>query len=249
MSARLNICILIALAIFSFPASGQQKFEKARKLFFSYHENLGNIEKSIKMLEGFVENYPKHSTAMTLISRAYLTYGDSVAKTEEEKLKAYEKGAEWGKKAVEAGEENARAHFWYFANLGRVQEIKGLFYGLRILKTLKYHINRAYQLSPEDAGILSALGSFYRELPGFVGGDRKKSEEFFKKAISADPKYSLAYYEYALLLYKEKRYREAKRVLLKAINMKNPTYIADWVVWDEPHARELLRKVEKKLKK
>lgn len=244
--SHLFFAILILSA--SFKAKGQT-FEEAEKLFFSYHEDLTRIEKSIEILEDFINSHPNHITAMVLLSRAYLTYGDCAAKNDKDKLRAYEKGSEWGKKAVEIDEKNALAHFWYFANLGRIQQMKGIFYGLKVLSTLKHHIQRAYELAPVNAEIVSALGSFYRELPGFAGGDEKKAEEFFKKALSLDPNYSLNYYEYALLLFKQKRYRDAEEILLKVLELKNPTYIADYIAWDEPLSRELLKKVREKIKK
>ena len=228
-----------------FESSGLGLLNQGKKIFFSYHEDLSKIKESIRILENVVKSDPTNVEAMIIISRAFLTYGDLVPKTDDERIKAYKSGKMWAEKALKVDENSAQAHLWYFANLGRLQEIKGLLYGLRTLPELKKHILKAYELAPSDVMIVEALGVFYRDAPGIVGGDLEKAEKFLREAIKIDPNYTLSYLDLAVLLYNKKKYNEAKITAEKVLQIKNPTFIADWATWDKPKAEELLKKIEK----
>jgi len=183
-----------------------------------------------------------------MLARAWLTYGDLVPKDEEGRKNAYMKGRDWAKKALEIDANSAQAHFWYFANSGRIQQLKGVLAGLKMLPELKREIHRAYELDPEDVMILDGIGTFYYEVPGIMGGDLKKSEELLKKAVEKDPNYTLAWYDLAVALYKQKKYGESREAVEKVLKCEKPTYYADWITWDKPLAEKLLEEINQKLK-
>jgi superkiller protein 3 len=246
---------IIIFAIFIFFSSSinaeesiDELFKQADALFYSYHEDLGNLEKSIKVYEKIFEMDNKNVQSAIMISRAWLTYGDLVPKDEEGRRNAYTKGKEWAKRAMEIDNNSAQAHFWYFANLGRVQQLKGVIAGLKMLPELKREIHKAYELDPKDVMILDGIGTFYYEVPGIMGGDLKKSEELLKKAVELDPNYTLAWYDLAIALYKQKKYNEALESAKMVLSIEQPTYYADWVTWDKPLAEKLIKDIEEKLK-
>lgn len=222
-------------------------FKEADTLFFSYHENLENLEKSIKIYEKIFSLDNKNVKSAIMISRAWLTYGDLVPEKKEDKQKAYEQCRDWAKRAKEIDDTSAQAHFWYFACAGRIQQLKGILTGLKMLPELRREIHRAYELDPKDVMILDGIGTFYYEVPGIMGGDLKKAEELLKKAVELDPNYTLAWYDLAVAYYKQKRYIEAKEALERVLTSKNPTYYADWITWDKPLAEKLLKEIDKKL--
>jgi tetratricopeptide (TPR) repeat protein len=61
--------------------------------------------------------------------------------------------------------------------------ISKLINGTSVLSNLK----AAEALEPGSAEVKLGLGSFYLLAPSLVGGDRKKAEEYLKKAIELDP--------------------------------------------------------------
>ncbi len=244
--------MIVAMFLFlALPLSGEDNvdelFKEADGLFFSYHENLGNLEESIKIYERIFEIDNRNSKAAIMISRAWLTYGDLVPEDEKSREEAYIKGRDWAKRAIEIDSGSAQAHFWYFANGGRLQQLKGIIAGLRMLPELKREIHKAYKLDPEDVMILDGIGTFYYEVPSIVGGDLKKSEEFLRKAVELDPNYTLAWYDLAVALYKQKKYKEAIESAKKVLAIEKPTYYADWVTWDKPLAEKLIKKIEEEL--
>lgn len=223
-------------------------FKEADTLFYSYHEDLGNLQKCIKVYQKIFELDNKNVNAAIMLSRAWLTYGDLVPKDEENRRTAYINGRDWAKKAIEIDSNSAQAHFWYFANAGRIQQLKGIITGLKMLPELRREIHKAYELDPQDVMILDGIGTFYYEVPGIVGGDLKKSEELLKKAVELDPNYTLAWYDLAVALFKQKRYNEALESAKRVLTTEKPTYYADWVTWDKPLAEKLIKDIEEKLK-
>ncbi len=222
-------------------------FKEADGIFFSYHEDLGNLEKSIKIYEKIFDMNNKNLRAAIMLSRAWLTYGDLVPEEERAREEAYIKGRDWAKRAMEIDSKSAQAHFWYFANAGRIQQLKGIIAGLRMLPELKREIHKAYELDPDDVMILDGIGTFYYEVPSIAGGDLKKSEELLRKAVELDPNYTLAWYDLAVALYKQKRYKEALECARRVLEIEKPTYYADWVTWDKPLAEKLIKEIEEKL--
>ena len=67
---------------------------------------------------------------------------------------------------------------------------------------------RAQELSPNDPGVNNALALFYN-----IEGDITQAEKHFKQAISADPKFSQARNNYAVFLFSQQRYEDARQQL------------------------------------
>ncbi len=241
--------VLFVILLIGLESEYASIIKNADDVFFSYHEDLPKLEKSIELYKKALEKNPSDPYPMIMISRALLTYGDLVPKNEKEREKVYEEGMKWAEKAINVDEKYAMGHFWYFANLARLQQLKGTLFSLKTLSDLKRHIKRANELKPDDAMILDGLGAFYCELPSFLGGDLKRSEEILRKAIEVDPNYTLSYYDLALNLYKQKRFEEALKTAEMVLSITNPTYYADWFTWDRIKALELIEKIKKHIKK
>lgn len=78
------------------------------------------------------------------------------------------------------------------------------------------HITRALELEPHSAEANNAMALLYR-----YEGDDKREEEYFRKALRADKNYSQARNNYAGLLFRQGRYKEAVGHLEKAANDTN----------------------------
>ncbi len=55
------------------------------------------------------------------------------------------------------------------------------------------YLKKAQALTPDAAGVLFGLGSFYLLAPSLAGGDRAKALEYLEKAVAADPYFADAY--------------------------------------------------------
>jgi tetratricopeptide (TPR) repeat protein len=88
-------------------------------------------------------------------------------------------------------------------------------------KAAKVDLERALELDPQalNGWAYTSLGTLYFNVPGWpIGfGDDEKAEELLKKALSINPDGIDPNYFYADYLISEKRYSEAKPVLLHAL--------------------------------
>lgn len=91
-------------------------------------------------------------------------------------------------------------------------------------------------------------GAFYAIVPGFLGGDMKKSEEEFTKAIQSGPDYLNNYYVRARYLYVKKGDKEGFKKDLGHIisaDLKKINFEYAWGAAYQVKARELLGQADK----
>jgi tetratricopeptide (TPR) repeat protein len=236
---------LFAILFMAPPASAESSLERATALYAAYHENLSRLDTARDLLERMLKSDPQVQ-AMIFLSRVYFTWGDVRAKNDEEKLQAYERGRDVGKRAVELAPRNPEAHFWYTVNLGRWSQTKGVLRALFNVPTMDKEIKLLLELAPTHPGTHDLTGNFYFSLPGLFGGDMTKAEQHFRKALEYDPHFTAARVDLARFLITKKNYAEARRELRKVLEEKSPRTYADWVVKDTKRARELLESIKDK---
>lgn len=244
--SRLGVSVLVtALVLVADLAIGQPPVETAIKLITSYHEDLARIDRARELLEAALRTEPRPET-MIALARVCLVQGEVRAKTAEEKLLAYERGREVAKRAIELAPRSEDAHFWYAANTGRWGQTKGVMRSLFLLPTMREEIDILLALNPRSARAHNVAGNFMAEVPGLLGGDKKKAEEHFRKALEIDPRYTVARLDFARFLAATGRVAEARRELQRILDEKTPTQVADWHVRDVPRARQLLESLKNK---
>ena len=242
MLARLA---LLGLLLVPLQASAETPAAEARTLLTRYHEDLTAIDRARNLLEAAVE---RESEVDTIIMLSYVSFlwGDVRATTTEEKLAAYARGRELGRRAVELAPRNHDAHLWYAINTGRWGQTKGVLRSLFLLPTVREEIQILLQLNPRSVRAHSLAGNVAMEVPGLFGGDKEKAEEHFKKGLAIDPKFTVLRTDLARLYIATGRYAEARGELQQVIAETAPTNVADWTVKDLPRARKLLESIRDK---
>lgn len=106
-----------------------------------------------------------------------------------DKRRAFEMGIYYSKKAVQAAPDRADGHYWLAVNYGSYGEVKGIIKSLSLLKPLKAEVARVLEIDPayDDGGADRILGRVFYEVPGFIGGDKKKSLEHLLKSREIGP--------------------------------------------------------------
>ena len=84
-------------------------------------------------------------------------------------------------------------------------ELATAYIGQGNLDRARSHLDRALELSPDDAGALSAMALLHNS-----DGERKLAEENFRKAIASDRDYTRGRVYYGAFLYGERRFEEAR---------------------------------------
>ena len=243
MLARLALVVIVLLV--PLRASAETPVSDAQALISRYDEDLTAIDRARDLLEAALK---RESQVETMIMLSYVSFlwGDIRATTPEDKLAAYARGRELGKRAVELAPRNHDAHLWYAINTGRWGQTKGVLRSLFLLPTLREEIEILLQLDPRSVRAHSLAGNVYTEVPGLFGGDKEKAEEHFKKGLAIDPKFTVLRIDLARLYITTDRYAEARRELQRVIDETAPTFVADWTVKDRPRARQLLESIRAK---
>lgn len=233
---------LLALLIASPPALAQSPVEEARGLVANYHEDLTRLDRARDLLEKFLKT-DSQVEGMILLSRVYFMWGDVRAKDDEEKLAAYDRGRQWGQRAVELAPKNPEAHFWYAVNTGRWGTTKGVLRSLFLLPTMREEVDTLLTLAPDDAAALGLAGNIELALPW---GDLDKAEAYFRKGLKIDPHNTAVRLDLGRLLVKRGQYAEARQEFQRVLSEKEPRFFSDWTVKHTKRARELLDSIKDK---
>ncbi len=236
--------VLVLVVLLTPPLAGAETpVETARALVARYHEDRATLDRARDLLEDELRRESRVET-MIMLSYVWFLWGDIRATTPEEKLAAYERGRELGKRAVELAPKSHDAHLWYAINTGRWGQTKGVLRSLFLLPTVREEIDILFQLDPRSVRAHSLAGNVYLEVPALFGGDRAKAEEHFKKGLALDPKFTVLRVDLARAYLAAGRYAEARRELQRVLSEPAPTIIADWTVKDQPRAKQLLESIQ-----
>ncbi len=238
------IAIILFLG-FCFSQDLNAQIEQAIELYETRHLKKENLMASFQILSDIVRNEPDNLRANYELSKVYYLLGDRAEK-KAEKLQYYEKGKEYGKRAISLDKNSAWAHFWYMVNLGRMGQTKGVLNSLSLVPEIKKEIETVLKLDSKHTGAMDAGAMLYYELPALLGGNLNKSIEYLKRGIAIDSNYTILYVDMAKVYIKKKDYEKARWFLNKVLEIKNPTYQADYILDDKPDALKLLELIKAK---
>ncbi len=197
-------------------SAGAQMHDEALALF-AQRDDKAKLEQAIAKWEQVVEKNPRHAEALTMLSRANYFLADGYLALEsgqtEVEMKTYEKGADYGERALivlEPKFEQAMraeqkfetaiggiskkgipAAYWYAVNLGRFASKQGLSARLYYKDKLAATMQRILDLDEQFfyGAAHRYFGAFYSILPGIAGKDLTKSAMHFSKSLEIAPEY------------------------------------------------------------
>jgi tetratricopeptide (TPR) repeat protein len=225
------------------PVGAESPVDEARTLLLSYHEDPARVDRARDLLEKHLKTDARVE-AMILLSRVYFTWGDVRARDADEKLTAYDRGRQLGKRAVELAPRSPEAHFWYATNTGRWGQTKGVLRSLFLLPTIREELDIIFELDPKHTGAHALAGNVQLEVPTLFGGSLEKAEEHFRKGLKIDPRHTGLRVDLARLLIKRGKYAEARSELRRVLGEKEPRNLADWSVKHTRLATDLLESIK-----
>jgi tetratricopeptide (TPR) repeat protein len=241
----LATAVLATLVAFPVAARADTPVEAARALVARYHEDPARIDRAREVLEAALQ---RERQVETMIMASYVSFlwGDVRAATADDKLAAYDRGRELGKRAIELAPRSEDAHIWYAINTGRWGQTKGVLRSLFLLPTVREELDTIFALNPRSIRGHALAGNVFLEVPGLFGGDRAKAEEHFKKGLAVDPHFTTIRVDLARLYIQAGRHAEARQELQRVLDERAPSNVADWTVKDQPRARQLLESIRDK---
>jgi tetratricopeptide (TPR) repeat protein len=239
--------VLAALMIFTATVEAVAQsplVAELRRVSVRYHEDPARLDTLREGLEqaAAADPRPEHLVALGQIE---FVWGDVRAKTQEDKLKAYDRGRQAAKRALEADPRDVVARFWYATNTARWGQTNGVVRSLFLLPEVKREISAILDIEPRFPPVYVLAGSVYYEVPALLGGDLAKSEEYFRKGIELSPRYTMLRVGLAKTLIKLGRPDEARKELVAVVEEKTPLNLADWTMKDVPEAKRLLAEIGK----
>jgi tetratricopeptide (TPR) repeat protein len=215
-----------------------------RRVSLRYHEDPARLDTLREGLEQAAASDPQPENLVALGQIEFI-WGDVRAKTQDDKLKAYDAGRQAAKRAVDADPKNIVAHFWYATNTARWGQTNGVVRSLFLLPEVKREIAAMLELDPGFAPVYALAGNVYYEVPSMLGGDLAKAEEMFRKGADLSPRYTLMRVGLGKVLIKRGRAEEARKELTAVLEEKRPLNPADWTVKDVPEAKRLIAEIGK----
>jgi tetratricopeptide (TPR) repeat protein len=220
-------------------ALAETAVDAARVLFETYHEDLTRLDRARDLLQAAAEREPTVET-LTALARAWFLIGEFQARNDRERLAAYERGREAGRRALAAAPRSEPAHVWYALNSARWAATRGIVRAASMLPTLREEAATILKLNPASVEGHTLAGGLAAELPSVLGGDRARAEEHFRKALDADPHRTGTRVELARLYIATRRYADAERELVRVVEERAPSDLPYWTLSDRPRARALL---------
>src|SRR5688572_33064926 len=92
--------------------------DTARALFIAYHEDLTRLTRARDLLQAAAEREPT-AEVLSALARSWFLIGEFHARNDRERLAAYERGREVGRRAVAIAPRSEQAHVWYALKIGR----------------------------------------------------------------------------------------------------------------------------------
>ena len=208
-----------------------------------YHEDPSQLDRLRDGLEKAAAADP-HPQNLVALAQVSFIWGDVRAKTQEDKLRAYDRGRQAARKVVDVDPKQVVAHFWLATNTARWGQTNGIVRSLFLLPDVRREIRAILDVDPGFPPVYGLAGNVYYEVPGLLGGDLAKSEEMFRKGLELDSKYTMLRVGLGKTLIKRGRPDEARRELTAVVEETAPRNLADWTVKDVPEAKRLLEGIK-----
>ncbi len=237
---RLLLSVLVPIVLLPAVAVSESPVERARTLLTSYHEDPARIDEARELLEAAAQLDPSPETLVDL-ARAWFLAGEMRVATADARMAAYERGRETARRAIALAPRNEHAHLYFAANEGRWVELKGVMRALFALPRLREAADTVLAINPASVDGLVLAGSLDADVPAFLGGDKTRAEQRFRRALEIDPHHPGARFELARLYVAMGRRAEARHELRGLLDDRAPSDLAYWTVHTVPRARSLLQ--------
>jgi tetratricopeptide (TPR) repeat protein len=204
-------------------------------------ETRASAERAAAIWAARLGTNPQDFDSAWKLARAHYWLGTH-GRPEPARKAALEAGIAAARKAIAIRTQQPEGHFWLAANMGALAESFGLRQGIRYRGPIRQALETVLKLDPafQQGSADRALGRWYYKVPGLFGGDKRKSEQHLRKALTYNPGSVITHLFLAETLIELNRKADARKELEAAIAAPDDT---EWVPEDRvfrDQARRLL---------
>src|SRR5436190_15361709 len=165
MPARAALVLPLVTALVALmPAEGEDAAAAARALLVAWHEDPARIDRARALLETAAAADAVPETLVALSDVWFLT-GEFRARSDAERVSAYERGSEWARRGIVAAPRSERAHFSLAINTGRLAEMKGVMRAVPLVRRIREESETVLRLNPASVDGLILAAGLAAELP------------------------------------------------------------------------------------
>jgi hypothetical protein len=167
-----------------------EKLKQVDSLYKQYEstENQEPLKQAVAMLDGLSQSDSSNYDVAWRRARAYYSLGDD-ARANQEKLRLFDQAIQSGKHAVELKADGVEGHYWLGVSDGEYGQAKGMFKALSMTKNIRAEMEAVIRINPgyENGGAYLVLGRMDYELPGVMGGSKKRAIEEYEQGLKVAP--------------------------------------------------------------
>ncbi len=179
---------------------------------------LADAQRAAAIWQARIDRDPKDFEAAWKRARAgYWIGGHEQAQAARDR--GFEQGMAAARGAIAARANAPDGHFWLAANMAGYAQDHGIRGGLKYRGDIRASLEKTLAIDPAflQGSADRALGRWYYRVPGLFGGNKKKSEEHLRKALTYNPRSIITHIFLAETLEaldrKEEAIAELKKVL------------------------------------
>ncbi len=202
-----------------------------------------NLAKSQRLLDAALAAHPRQPGLLWRKGRGLIRQGEAF-KDKKDRLKYFGRAQGVLDRAIAVEPNSADAHFWLGVAMGRIGQDRGIFKSMRLVGPIRDQMKETIRLDPAYGGAHRVLGEILWQLPGFMGGDKKKAVSEFEQAVELSPDYTDNYVPLAKAYLHNQEKDKAVAVLQKGLAVKHPADPADQA-GNVRDMRQLLAKIQK----
>lgn len=185
-------------------------------------DNTAQDRQAFAILENALATDGKNYDLLWRAARAAYYVGDFGEPAE--KLKFFDRGIALAQRAIALQPNAVEGHFWLAANYGGKAQMVGALKALSTVKKIRSEMQTVVQLNDayENGNAYLALGEIDRELPGVMGGDKKRAIARYQQGLKVAPE-NLDLKVALSKAYKDAGRKEDARRLLEEVLKATPT--------------------------
>lgn len=238
------VFIFLSFSLSLFCQDAKELIAQADALYAEMKDMAAAREALSKYMDALVKIDDRYD-AYWRIARMHYYIGSHTEKNKDKKI-IFEQGIYYGRKAVELRPDRPDGYYWLGVVYGVYGEARGVLKSLFLVDDIKEAMNKVIEIdrSYEDGGPDRVMGRVYFKLPGFAGGDNKKSLEHLLKSKEFGPNDPVTRIYLADTYLELKQVDKAREELEFVLNMPSDSRWISGVDEYKAQAQEMLNRKE-----